>query len=96
MYEVSSEIKSDGSGLILVTKNERGRMEGEGVGTSHFIKDIDYNGMSKWKRKNEKEIISNSMVVFSEKRVLFAKKFSLNIFSEFLIHSLFQYCFSVI
>ena len=65
--------------LILVSwKKKKLRKEserrGKALGISYFIKDIDYNGVSKeWKRriekseKKEKERIFNSKVVQREK-----------------------------
>ena len=53
-----------------------------GLGISNFIKDIDYNKVSKWKgrkekeKENEKERILNNMVVESEKILSLLKNFA--------------------
>ena len=89
VYRVSSEIWPDRNGLISVIKREiwRGEVFSEerkkkgnegvckGSGVSRFIKDINYNGVSKRKRKKKEKAkrkrnlrkIVHSMLVFSVK-----------------------------
>ena len=63
MYQVSSETGSERGGKFLVRKRKRER---KGF---CFIKDIDCNGVSKWKGRQKKKRKESSIlfVVFSEK-----------------------------
>ena len=66
MYQVSSEIWPERSGLVLVERenmkgrgfekigNEKIEIDGgRGSGVTCFIKDIDYNGVATWKGKRK-------------------------------------------
>ena len=76
--------------------NEEEGWRGRGSGLSRFIKDIDYNGVfkwkGKWKRKKKKRKIFRNMLVLSKKNVfVLAKIFAKKILSILYLNIVFMW-----
>ena len=66
MYQVSSVIFDQREVKLMLVRKEKKEIggEGEGLGISCFIKDIDCNGVSKWKGLKKKMKRKESSIVW--------------------------------